>query len=270
MQITVNGLSVFAATGGRAHLPDRPTAVFLHGAGLDHTVWAAQSRWLSFHGWNVLALDLPGHGASAGVALHSIHAMAEWVIAVLDALKVDAAAVIGHSMGSLVSLAVASMVPARVSHLALIGTAAAMPVHADLLAAARDNHHDAIDMVNLWGYGYAAGIGASPAPGLWMVGLGERILERAPKGVLFTDLDACNNYRDGLAHAAKVTSPTVLICGEKDQMTPLRQGRALSEAIIQSRLVIVPGAGHMLMAESPDVIIEALGTHLDVKSRQRR
>jgi pimeloyl-ACP methyl ester carboxylesterase len=271
MQLMIKGRSVFGATGGRAHEAGRPLAIFVHGAGLDHSVWALQSRWLAFHGWNVIALDLPGHGLSAGPPLPSIGAMAAWLAAVIAAAGAQAghphptAALIGHSMGSLAALETAAQFSDCVRSLVLIGTAAAMPVHPDLLTAAAANDHAAIDMVNLWGYGFAATLGGSRAPGVWMVGAGERLLEKAMPGVLHNDLAACNAYREALAAAGKVAAPALLIGGERDQMTPLKSARALAARISGAKLLALPGAGHMLMAERPYEIADALAEHLAVE-----
>jgi pimeloyl-ACP methyl ester carboxylesterase len=262
MQLTIDGKPVFAATGGRTHESGRPLALFVHGAGLDHTVWALQSRWLAFHCWNVLAVDLPGHGRSDGAPLPDIPALSSWVVSVIAAVAADAATLIGHSMGSLVALDAAANHAGRVDRLILIGAAASMPVHADLLNAAAANDHAAIDMVNLWGFGFDAGIGGSRAPGVWMVGAGERTLERARPGVLHSDLAACNAYRDGLAAAAQVAVPSMLICGEKDMMTPSKNGRALAKAIPRSTYVELSGAGHMLMAERPYEVLDTMARHL--------
>jgi pimeloyl-ACP methyl ester carboxylesterase len=140
----------------------------------------------------------------------------------------------------------------------LIGTAAAMPVAPDLLDAAKAGDHAAIDMMTVWGYGFSAGIGGSLAPGLWMRGSGERLLERARPGVLHADLCACNDYRDGLESAAKVKAPATLILGEGDMMTPAKAGRELAAALPNARVVTLKGAGHMLMAERPDEVLDAL------------
>ncbi len=260
----VDGNSVFSGTGGRTHAPGRPLAIFVHGAGLDHSLWAFQSRWLAFHGWNVLAVDFPGHGRSAGTPLTSIGAMATWVGALIDAAGAPSAVLVGHSMGALVALEAASQFPARITSITLIGAAAAMPVHADLLAAAAANDHSAIDMVTLWGYGHAAGLGGSQAPGVWMIGAGQSVLEKAGPGVLHKDLAACNAYREGTAAAARVTAPVLLICGERDQMTPLKSGRALAAALSRATLRILSGAGHMLMAERPHEVQSAIAEHLGV------
>jgi pimeloyl-ACP methyl ester carboxylesterase len=268
MRLVIDGLEVYAATGGRVHEAGRPLALFVHGAGFDHTAWALQSRWLAFHGWNVLAPDLPGHGSSAGAPLSSVESMAVWLGAVIAATPPHAAALIGHSMGSLAALETAARSPAGVTHLVLIAAAAAMPVHPELLAAAAADEHAAIDMVNRWGHGFAAGMGGNSAPGQWMIGAGERVLERAQRGVLHADLAACNAYAGGVAAAAQVTRMTLVIAGERDQMTPLARGRALAAAIAGASLETLPRAGHMLMAERPDAVRSGIGRHLDVAGRR--
>ncbi len=206
----------------------------------------------------MLAPDLPGHGRSAGEPLASIAAMADWTAALIAAATTGSARIIGHSMGSLVALETAARHPQRTTAIALIGTAAAMPVTADLLNAANAGDHAAIDMMSIWGYGFRAGLGGSLAPGLWMLGSGERLLERARPGVLFQDLCACNDYRDGLASAAKVRAPATLILGERDVMTPAKAGRELAAALPNARVVTLKGAGHMLMSERPDEVLDAL------------
>ena len=258
MKLSVNGREAFVATGGRKLDASLPAVVFLHGAGFDHTTWALHSRWFAHHGFAVLATDLPGHGRSAGPALQSIGEMAHWTITLLDAVAVDRAHLIGHSMGSLIALDAAARYPQRVTALSLIGTAAAMAVGPDLLKAAEANDKAAVDMVSIWGLGFNAELGGSLAPGIWMHGGAQRILQRCRPGVLFTDLSACNSYQDALAAAAKISVSTTIILGERDMMTPARAGKTLAAAIPHSRTVILPGAGHMLMTERPDELLAAL------------
>ena len=95
-----------------------------------------------------------------------------------------------------------------------------------------------------------------------MVGAGERILERAKPGVLYADLAACNDYKDGAAAAAAVKVPALVIGGEKDQMTPLKDGRALSQGLAGSTFIAVDGAGHMLLSERPYEVQDAIAAHL--------
>jgi pimeloyl-ACP methyl ester carboxylesterase len=258
MRIVVNGAKSFAATGGRDFRPDLPVVVLIHGAGMNSSVWALHSRWFAHHGWSVLAVDLPGHGRSGAPLLPSIGAMADWIVSLLDAAGVAKAALIGHSMGALVALDAAARHGERVCAIALIGAAAQMPVHQDLLDAASVNSRDAINMVNLWGHGAFAAQGGSLAPGIWMIGVGQRLLERAGPGVLHNDLAACNAYAEGFDAASKVSCPATLVLGARDLMTPLPAGKKLAAVLPGAKLVVIEGAGHMLMAERPDEVLAAL------------
>lgn len=258
MEFEVNGKHVFAATGGRPFARDLPAIVFLHGGGADHSVWALQTRYFAHHGSSVLALDLPGHGRSEGAALSSIAEMADWVMACHDALGVEKAALAGHSMGSLIALQAAIACPARVSALALLGTALPMAVSDMLLDAAKRDDHAAFDMVTLWGHSKPGQTGGNTNPGLWMTGTGLRLLERSGPGVLYADLKACNDYQPSAQELAAIDCPTLIAIGTRDLMTPLAAAREVEAAITGARSVVFEGCGHMMMAERPDAVLDAL------------
>lgn len=258
MRLKVNGHEVFAATGGREFDAKLPLTLFLHGAGFDRTAWQLLARWFAHRGSAVLAPDLPGHGLSSGAPLRSIGGMADWTADLIEAAGAGQATIVGHSMGSLIALEVAARHPEKVKALGLICTAAAISVSPALLAAAEANDAAAIDMMNLWGHGHRAGIGGSLAPGLWMLGGAERVLARAAPGVLFADLSACNEYRDGLASAAAVKAPVTVVLSERDAMTPAQAGRELAAALPEARVVTLAGAGHMSMSERPDEVLAAV------------
>lgn len=258
MDLTVNGKAVHAATGGKEFDPALPAVIFVHGAGMDHTVWALQTRYFAHHGRGVLAVDLPGHGRSEGPALDSVASIADWLATLVEAAGLKVAALVGHSMGALASLDCAARHGPRVRALALLGAAAKMPVHPDLLAAAEANDPSAWDAITVWGHSRAAQIGLDQAPGLWMVGGGVRLLERAAPGVLHNDLRACNTYGAAEELAGKVACPVRLILGQRDQMTPLKGGQALARLFPEAEAVILPGCGHMMMAEQPDAALDAL------------
>jgi pimeloyl-ACP methyl ester carboxylesterase len=258
MRLQVNGVEVYCATGGKEFDPKLPLVVFLHGAGFDHTLWQLLARWFAHRGSAVLAPDLPGHGASGGAPLRTIGEMADWTAALIEAAGAKQATLIGHSMGSLIALETAARHPDKMTALGLICTAAAMRVSPELLNAAKAKDHAAIDMINLWGHGARAGVGGSLAPGMWMVGGAEKVLERAAPGLLFTDLSACNDYGDALASAARVKVPATVVLGERDLMTPAKSGRELAAALPDARVVTLTGAGHMLMAERPDELLAAV------------
>jgi pimeloyl-ACP methyl ester carboxylesterase len=258
VDLTVAGRKAFAATGGRAFDPALPGIVFVHGAGMDHTVWALQTRWFAHHGYAVLAVDLPGHGRSEGPALASIDATAAWLLQLLDAAGLPRAALAGHSMGALASLSAAGSAPDRAVQLALLGVAAPMKVHPDLLDAAKHNEPLAWSLVTSWGFGKPAHLGAHKAPGLWMLGGGLRLLGHAPKGVLAVDLAACDSYAGAADAAKRVACPTLYLCGSADIMTRPKQAEALAAVTAKARVEIIEGAGHMMMVERPDDTLDAL------------
>lgn len=259
MQLNVNAQRTYVYTGAREFEPSQPSVVFVHGAGLDHTVWILQSRWFAHHGYNALAVDLPGHGRSSGDALHSIEDMATWIWALLDAMDISHAHLVGHSMGSLTTLEASAHSPTRTLSIALLGVAVPMPVSDELLAAARDDLPSAINMITMWGHGFGALLGGNPAPGMWMMGSAQRLLARSFSGVLHNDLRACNNYQHGLARASLVDSPTMVLLGAQDVMASPRGATALLQALPKNTdCKILQSCGHMMMAEQPDLVLDAL------------
>ncbi|HLI13553.1 MAG TPA: alpha/beta hydrolase [Alphaproteobacteria bacterium] len=258
MEITVAGCRIYAATGGKPFDPGRPAVLFVHGAGMDHTVWQLQARYFAHHGRSVLAVDLPGHGRSEGPPSESVLAYADWLASFLDAVGCSEAALVGHSMGALVALAMAARFPERVRALALLGVAARMPVHPDLLAAADAGDPLAIELITAWGYGKPAHLGGHRAPGLWMLGGGKRLLERSAAGVLASDFRACDAYQDAAAAAARISCPALILSGAADRMTPPKAAATLAAAIPHAKSIVLPLAGHMMMVEAPDETLDAL------------
>jgi pimeloyl-ACP methyl ester carboxylesterase len=258
MELNVGGKTVFAATGGRDFDPALPAVIFVHGAGMDHTVWSLQTRFFAHHGRSVLAVDLPGHGRSAGGALDSIEALGAWLLDLIEASGAAHTALVGHSMGALAALDAARQGPGRIERLALLGAAERMPVHPALLAAAERNEPAAWDKITGWGFGRAAQLGGHRGPGLWMTEGGRRLLAQAPDGVLHADLAACTAYEGAREAAGAVTCPVLLLCGRDDRMTPVKGAAALCEGFADGRMTILEGAGHMMMVERPDETLDAL------------
>lgn len=255
MYITVNGHKTYLATGGKDFDASLPTVVFLHGSGLDHRCWVLQTRWFAFHGFSVLAPDLPGHSLSAGEPLSSIEAMADWLWQVMDTLGVAHCHLVGHSQGGLQALEAAARQPERVTSISLLGSAAAIPVNEQLLALAETNRPAAVDAMLSWGFGSAYQFGQSSVPGQAPMGIGHRIMCANP---LHTDLLACQNYQNGNQAAAKITAPAQLILATEDRMTPLKFGRQLAEVMPNVRSQVALNAGHMLPIEAPDQVLKQL------------
>jgi pimeloyl-ACP methyl ester carboxylesterase len=258
MELTVNNAQVYAYTGGKPFNPELAAVVFIHGAENDHSVWGLQSRWFAHHGFCVLAVDLPGHGRSGGPLLPTVEAQADWLVALLDAAGVQEAALVGHSMGSLIALETASRFPERVSKIALVGTAVPMPVSEALLTAAREARPKAEGMVNVWSHGPRGALGGNTVPGMWLMGASMRLMERAAPEVLFNDLNACNAYARGLEAAAAAQCPALLVVGSRDMMTSPRGAPKLAAAMKDARIASIEGSGHALMAEYPDAVLDAL------------
>ena len=262
MRFEVAGRDVYAYTGTRPLDATLPTVVFVHGAGNDHSVWALQSRYFAHHGRNVLAVDLPGHGRSKGDAMDSIEAISDWIPSLLDGAGVGAAVLVGHSMGALAVLECAARYPERVTRIALLGPAAPMPVADALLDAAKRNDHAAFELITGWSYSAGKQLGGNTMPGVWLTGNAMRLLERTNPGVLHADLVACNAYAGGLAAAAKVRCPVLVVDGARDIMAPPKNARELIGALRAARVVDLPECGHALMAEQPDAVLDALRAFL--------
>jgi pimeloyl-ACP methyl ester carboxylesterase len=258
MEIRVDGVRAFLADQGRAFDPATPTVLFVHGAGMDHSVWPLQARHFAYRGWNALALDLPGHGRSAGELLTSIEAMAGWLARLIEALGSGPAALVGHSMGALVAVEFAARSPEKVRQIALLGAAPAMPVHPALLEAAARPEPLGARMICDWGFGPAGHFGGHRSPGSWMLGHALTLLGGSAGPRLHTDLAACNAWRGGPEAAGRITCRALVIAGEVDRMTPARQGASLAAAIEGAMFVSIPACGHMMMVERPDATRDAL------------
>jgi pimeloyl-ACP methyl ester carboxylesterase len=258
MDLQVAKKTTYAYTGGKTFDPKLPTAVFIHGAPLDHSIWGLQSRYFAHHGCGVLAPDLPGHGRSGGAPLARVEDMADWTLTLLDAAGVKSAALIGHSMGSLAALECAARFPQRVSRVALLGTAFPMRVSPELIEAAKNDEPAAQDMINIWSHSAHAHYPGNPGPGFWVMGEHLRLMRRQKPGVLYADFAACNNYTTGLERAKQVKCPVLFLLGNRDSMTPPRNAQDLVNAISAAKVVTIDGSGHSLMAEKPDEVLDAL------------
>lgn len=258
MDLRLNGHTVYYANGGIAFDASKRSVAFVHGAGMDHTVWTLYTRYFARNGFNVLAFDLPGHGRSEGEPLQSIEAMAQWLAAALGEAGVTHATLAGHSMGSLVALHAAAASPGLARNLALLGFSYPMLVGKPLLEAARRNDHAAIDMMMIWGHDHLAQIGGNAMPGMGIVTPVQRIVERAAPGVLFADLNACHTYAGGEASARSLDCPVTLILAERDRMTPLRTARAFMKNFRRADSIVLSECGHGMLAERPEETYRAL------------
>lgn len=258
MIVTVNNLQAHAATGGQETNPDSPTVVLIHGAGMDCTVWSLQTRYLAHRGFNILAVDLPGHGLSEGETLETVEAMAQWLGQFLRAAGVEQAHLLGHSMGTFIALEVAAKQPDLVTSIVLMGTAPGMPVHPQLLSDAESNLKAAAALMVSWSHDKPAHIGNNPTPGLWMLGGARALVERSKPGVLASDFAACAAYEGAVDCAQNVTCPSVVMVGSGDKMTPAKAGVKLAASLTNAEVIRLEDAGHMMMIEQATLVKRAL------------
>ncbi len=266
MELTVQGAPTYCYTGGKPHQAGQPTVVFIHGVLHDHSVWILQSRFLAHHGWNVLAVDLPGHARSQGQAPASVEEAAQFVAALLDAAGVDQAALVGHSWGSLIALEAAARLKDRITHAALVGTAFPMRVSPALLQAALDQPAQAIAMINQFSRSTLAPPPSALGPGTWVHGastaLNRRVLaSNSEVNLLHRGFMACDRYARGLEAMAELSARLLFVLGEQDQMTPpkaaqtlLQKARACGKAVEVAMLPV----GHHQMNEAPEATLQAL------------
>ena len=258
MKFLVQQQPAYVYTGGKAFDAAKPSVVFIHGSANDHSVWTLQARYFAHHGWNALAVDLPGHGKSFGDAKMSIASSADWLINLLDNGAIKRAAIVGHSMGSLIALDVAARHANRVSQLALIGTSVPMPVTDVLMDAAKNNPQDAFDMLNIWGHAPQLRWGRNPSPGTSSMMSYKRLLEQSRPGVLATDLAACHAFLPDEKYFYAVKAPTLVVAGGRDMMTPQKSALALAARIVGCRVETIDDAGHAMMQEAPGKVVDAL------------
>ncbi|TNF51853.1 MAG: alpha/beta hydrolase, partial [Burkholderiales bacterium] len=257
---------LYAYTGGKPFDPVKPTVVFIHGVLNDHSIWILQGRYLANHGFNVLAVDLPGHCRSEGEAPSTVEEAADFIGALLDAAGVQKAALVGHSWGSLIAMEAAARLKERITHAVLVGTAFPMKVSPALIEASLNQPEKALAMVNVFSRSTLCAPPSALGPGTWVYGagmaLGRRVLRSNPKvNVFHRGFVACDSYQGGEAAMAALTCPVLFLLGGQDQMTHPKSAQGLikaAQAAGQKIKVVTLPVGHHQMTEAPDDTLFAI------------
>ncbi|XOV84741.1 MAG: alpha/beta fold hydrolase [bacterium] len=257
MKVELNGKTLLYGSGGGSVERADDNLLFVHGAGFDHAVWTPMARYFARQGARVIAPDLPGHGGSEGPALQTIEAMADLMSRLLEQLAVPRATVVGHSMGTLVALAMAHRCPQQVQRMVLLGTSNPMPVGPPLLAAAADGHPAAIEMANTFSHSHRGRLGASAFPGMHSFHAAQRWMEHLNAGVFHADLAACNNFEQKIENCQ---IPTLILVGQADRMTTAQAGEAVAAQLGNARVVHLHGCGHAMLTEQPDEVLDAVSS----------
>jgi len=234
---------VFVSTGGMDFDKEKPSILLMHGSGLTHIVWSLHEQFYASQGFNILSVDLPGHGNSEGPSLKSIEEISDWVKSLMNVLDIKKIIIIGHSQGCLVGIDFASRYPNLINSLVLVAGCYKMPVNQDLINYAEAGDEKAILLMMKWGYeGSKAFIGGNPV---------KKIINssREIREVLAVDLNACNNYKGGKESLEKINCQTLCIFGDLDKMVPLEIGNKMTSMIKNSEKKIINNCGHMIIFE---------------------
>ena len=234
---------MFVSTGGMDFDEEKSSILLIHGSGLTHIVWSLHEQFYASQGFNILSVDLPGHGNSEGPSLESIEKISNWVKSLINVLGIKKIIIIGHSQGSLIGIDFASRYPDLISSLVLVAGTYKMPVNQDLIDYAEAGDEKAVLLMMKWGYeGSKAFIGGNPV---------KKIINssRDIREILAVDLNACNNYKDGKESLEKINCPTLCIFGDLDKMVPLEVGNKMASMIKNSEKKIINNCGHMIIFE---------------------
>ena len=245
MILEVENKKVFASNAGQSFDKKKETIVLLHGSGQSHVVWSLTDQFLSDIGYNVYALDLPGHGNSDGESLKSIEEMSSWLDKVIKKIGIEKLSIIGHSQGCLVALDYSNKFSNKVKKLIFIAGSYEIPVNQSLISLAESGNMESLNLMMKWGYGYSKQfIGGNPL---------QKILNssREVREVLAVDLKACNNYKNGINAVKNIKCSTFFIFGELDKMIKIDKGKEFSELIKGSKIHIIKDCGHMIILENP-------------------
>ena len=239
----IENKNIHASDAGQGIDLGKETIVFLHGSGLSHIVWSLTEQFFSNKNFNVLSVDLPGHGNSDGPCLDTIEKIADWLEQVFISLNLEKLTLVGHSQGCLEILEYASKYKNRLKKIVFIGGSNKMPVHSDLIDLAKNGDSDAVKLMMKWGYeGSKKFIGGNPV---------EKIIQspRDIREILAVDLAACNNYKNGTDAAKSIECPSLFIFGSLDKMVNLEAGKKFSNLVKNSTVHVIEGCGHMIMIE---------------------
>ena len=243
MIFNLENKSVYASDAGQELDNKKDTIIFLHGSGLSHIVWSLVEQFFSNKNFNVLSIDLPGHGNSEGPCLNTIEEIAEWLEKVFVKLKLEQVILVGHSQGCLEMLEYLNKYKSRLKKLVFVGGSYKMPVNKELIELAQNGNSDAVKLMMKWGYeGSKKFIGGNPV---------QRIIQ-SPKDIskiLAVDLVACNNYANGSNAVKAIDCPTMFIFGALDKMVNIEVGKKFANMVNNSTTHIIDGCGHMIMIE---------------------
>jgi pimeloyl-ACP methyl ester carboxylesterase len=246
--VRVNNRQISYWEGKDTQQAERDTILFVHGAGGGQLTWSFQKAFFERHAHPII-IELPGHGKSGGSGEDDIGRYAEHVHSFMRALNLPKIFLVGHSMGGAIVQTLALRYPALVKGIVLVGTGARLRVLPAFLEGVRKNFKETVLLMTRYAF-------SRKAPQEFIERAIDQLMQVAPE-ILHGDFLACDRF-DIMKEAEKIQVPTLIICGDEDEMTPVKYSQYLHDRIKGSRLEVLPEAGHMVMMESAEAFNERI------------
>ncbi len=216
--------------------------LFIHGAGGGQYTWSYQKGFFE-NRFDPIIIELPGHGASEGEGEQEVWKYSEHVHSFVKTLGLQKVFAVGHSMGGAIVQTLALTHPEVMKGIVLVGTGARLKVLPLILDGVKRYFEETVQKINQFAYSRKA-----PTDLLERGVLGMR---QCRAEVVYGDFLACDRF-DMMNEVEKITLPTRILCGEDDQLTPIKYSQFIQSRVKGSKLEIFPDAGHMVMMESPE------------------
>lgn len=239
--VQIEGKQISYWIGRQGLSEGRETVLFIHGAGGGQYTWSYQKGYFEKQ-FNPIVIELPGHGESGGDGEEKIERYAEHVYTFIKALGLQKVFLVGHSMGGAIVQKLALTHLDIIKGIVLVGTGARLKVLPVILDGIKNDFDETVQRINQFAYSQKA-----PSDLLEKGVLGMR---QCRAEVIYGDFLACDRF-DIINEVEKMALPTLILCGEDDQLTPLKYSQFLQSQIKGSKLEVLPNAGHMVMMESP-------------------
>jgi pimeloyl-ACP methyl ester carboxylesterase len=244
----IGGRKLACWVNNGSFLPDRKTLVFIHGSGGSHADWILQYTPLK-NAFNIVAIDLPGHGQSDGAGERDVPAYVAWVKKLLKEHGIAKPVLIGHSLGAAICLSFAILHGDEAAAVVPVGGGGRMPVNPAILEGLKQDPA-AIFVL-------AAKFSVAKENRERLSGLITETLSRVNPEIIHGDFTACDKL-DIKEAIAGIRIPTLVVCGAEDKMTPPALSEYLGAHIPGAALALIQGAGHMVMLENPEAFNTAL------------
>jgi pimeloyl-ACP methyl ester carboxylesterase len=258
--VRIEGKQISYWTGRKGFLEERETVLFIHGAGGGQYTWSYQKGFFEKQ-FNPIVIELPGHGESEGEGEQEIARYAEYVHSFIKALGLPKVFLIGHSMGGAIVQTLALTHPEVMKGIVLVGTGARLKVLPLILDGIKNNFEEIVQRINQFAYSRKA-----PSD---LVEKGVLGMRQCRAEVIYGDFLACDRF-DIINEVEKIVLPTLILCGEDDQLTPLKYSQFLQSQINGSKLEALSNAGHMVMMESPQTFNEKIHGFVEELSKGSR